>query len=437
VTPQHTTRPSLLDSLSALLTPRRIRAHAVILALSLWGICAVDYATPGLFDRAGNIKFQDFLSFYISGNLIAQGRTSALYDESVRHAEMMKIAEPVDVVHEPVFPPTPRPVNVRIPNLYGPQVGLLFVPFARMPFLAAGALWVTLSSLIYFGCVYFILRCCPTLRLDRGIVALCALAYPPLFHVFVRGQLSALILLCFTAAFLTLRADRCVLSGLTLGCLVLKPQFLVAIPLILLLARAWMMLAGLLASSAAQLVLARFYFGPAVMHDYLNMLRHASDWISTAELTLAPIQMHSLRSFWTLLFPWPHAALILYVLSSIAVIALAATIWRSASPLAFRFAALVLAAVLVNPHLFVYDLLALAPVFLLLADWSIQNAHNIATAALRVLLYLAFLLPLFGPIARWTHLQLSVVAFAALLWTLYRIEAQSSVAPISSVAIPE
>src|SRR5580692_3049151 len=94
VTPQHTTRPSLLDSLSALLTPRRIRAHAVILALSLWGICAVDYATPGLFDRGGNIKFQDFLSFYISGNLIAQGRTSALYDESVRHAEMMKIAEP-------------------------------------------------------------------------------------------------------------------------------------------------------------------------------------------------------------------------------------------------------------------------------------------------------------------------------------------------------
>jgi len=34
--------------------------------------------------------------------------------------------------------------------------------------------------------------------------------------------------------------------------------------------------------------------------------------------------------------------------------------------------------------------------------------------------YLAFLLPMFGPVARWTHLQLSVVAFAAILWTLFR-----------------
>jgi hypothetical protein len=38
------------------------------------------------------------------------------------------------------------------------------------------------------------------------------------------------------------------------------------------------------------------------------------------------------------------------------------------------------------------------------------------------LLYLAFLLPLFGPLAHWTHLQLSVVVFAALLWTLRRLQ---------------
>ena len=42
--------------------------------------------------------------------------------------------------------------------------------------------------------------------------------------------------------------------------------------------------------------------------------------IDAAELSLAPIQMHSLRSFWTLLIPWPEAALALYILSSIAVI---------------------------------------------------------------------------------------------------------------------
>jgi len=41
--------------------------------------------------------------------------------------------------------------------------------------------------------------------------------------------------------------------------------------------------------------------------------------------------------------------------------------------------------------------------------------------ALRLVLYLAFILPLFGPLSRWTHLQFSVPAFAALLWMLYRL----------------
>jgi hypothetical protein len=413
---------SRIQPISALLTARRIRGHALILAVCLWGACIADYATPGPFDRAANIKFQDFLSFYISGKLIAQGRDSALYDETVRQAEMLRIAQPIDVVRETVFPPTAHsPTNVRIPNLYGPQVGLLFVPFAGIPFLVAGTLWVVLNLLIYFVSVYFILSHCPALRSHRWIVILCAVAYPPLFHFFVRGQISPLILLCFTATFLALNSDRRLLAGIFLGFLVLKPQFLVALPLILLVSRAWTLLAGLVASSAAQLAITRLYFGPAVMSDYLHMLWNAPRWIHTAELGMAHIQMHSLRSFWTLILPSPVVASILYALSSIAVTAIAAAIWRSASPLALRFSALILAAVLVNPHLFIYDLLALAPLLLLLAEWSIQNATDPSTPALRILLYLAFLLPLFGPLAQWTHLQLSVLTFAALLWTIHRI----------------
>ncbi|MGC2477352.1 MAG: hypothetical protein WA485_23640, partial [Candidatus Sulfotelmatobacter sp.] len=122
-----------LNRIAALLTLRRLRAHAIILALCLWCVCAVDFARPGPFDLWGNIKFQDFLSFYISGKFIAQGRTSSLYDESVRHSEMMKIAQPVGFGRERVFFLT-APDSIRIPNLYGPQVCLLFVPFARIPF---------------------------------------------------------------------------------------------------------------------------------------------------------------------------------------------------------------------------------------------------------------------------------------------------------------
>jgi len=75
--------------------------------------------------------------------------------------------------------------------------------------------------------------------------------------------------------------------------------------------------------------------------------------------------------------------------------------------------------------LFVYDLLVLAPALLLLADWALGHAHHPASVPLGVLIYLAFLLPLLGPLTVWTHLQLSVPVFVGtqvLLWSILRGE---------------
>jgi hypothetical protein len=417
---------SSFESAANFLTPRRLRAQAIVLALCLWGVCAVDFATPGPFDRAGNIKFQDFLPSYVSAHLIAQGRANELYSQQVT-ADAMQAVVPLISNREPVRPVPPNlvPSNLVLPNLYGPQVGLFFVPLTRFSFPVAARIWVVASLLVYAACIYFVWKVCPTLRPHFGMVALAALAFPPLFHFFVRGQNSALVLACFTAAFLAFRADRTWLAGIALGFLIFKPQFLVAIPLVLLLSYAWKPLAALILSAGAQLALAHIYFGPAVMNAYFDTLWHMSRVIGASELSLAPIQMHSLRSFWTLLIPWPQLpwpqlALALYGLTSIVTVIVAAAFWKSSAPLSLRFSALTLAAVLVNPHLFIYDLLVLAPATLLLADWTLANPHHPSSPALRMLTYLAFVLPLFGPLARWTHLQLSVPVFVALLWLLWR-----------------
>lgn len=370
-------------------------------------MCAVDFATPGLFDRAGNIKFQDFLPFYISAKLVSQHHASEIYDRQSQSKELERIAG--------------KTTHVRIPFLYAPQVALLFVPLANLSFPVAAGIWVALSLLIYFACVYAFWRCCPNLRPYGPLTVLAAIAFPPLFHFFVRGQFSAIPLACFTFAFLALRANQSMLAGITLGFLIAKPQFLLAIPLILLLAQAWKMLAGLVLSSIAQLAFARLYFSADVMHGYFNVLLHPSNWLTTAELSHAPIQMHSLRAFWTLLLPWPTIALALYALTSIAALAIAVVIWKSSSPMPLKFSALMLAAILVNPHLFVYDLLALIPALLLLIDWTLSNEPSSFSPVLKFFLYLAFILPLFGPLSRWTHLQLSVIAFAAMLWTLTKL----------------
>ncbi len=404
-------RSSWIRSASNLLTCRRIRAHAIVLAFSLWGVFAVDYATPGIFDREGNVKFQDFLQFPVSARLIAQGRARELYDDHV-------------LAHE-IRATVGRDTNVYLQYFYGPQVALLFVPFASMPFLVAATLWSVSSLAIYAGCVYVVWKRCPDLKQRRKLVAICAAAYPPLFHFLVRGQLSALALLCFTAAFLAFSSRYDFLAGIALGLLAFKPQFLVAIPLILLLARAWLAIAGILVSSISQLGFAFLYFGRDVMRSYAVRLLHSGTHPGSTELRFSPMQMHSLHSFWEMLVRWQSAQWLLYALSALTVIAAAAIIWKSSSPLSLRFAALSFAAVLVNPHIYIYDLLVLAPAQLLLADWSIANVSDQNKTALDILLYLAFLLPLFGPLALWTHLQLSVIAFAAIVWVLYRIAVPS------------
>ena len=303
---------SSIRSLSALLTSRRIRAHASVLAICLWGVCFVDYSTPGIFDRQGNVKFQDFLQFPVSARLIAQGRARQLYDDQVLAQEIRRTVG--------------RDTKIYLQYFYGPQVALPFVPIESMPFLAQAALWSSFSLALYFVCVRLVWKRCTRLKLHGKLVAICAVAYPPLFHFFVRGQLSAVVLLCFTAAFLAFSSERDFLAGAALGFLAFKPQFLLAIPLIFLLARAWSALAGLLASSMAQLGFASLYFGRAVMESYFRMLLHSAGHPGSTELVFSPMQMHSLHSFWEMLIPWTPAQWALYLLSSLLVISIAVII---------------------------------------------------------------------------------------------------------------
>jgi hypothetical protein len=136
-----------------------------------------------------------------------------------------------------------------------------------------------------------------------------------------------------------------------------------------------------------------------------------------------PYQTHSLRTFWAMLIPWTGVASALYIVSTVVVLGLAITSWRRGDsvPLALRYSALLLATVLVAPHLTVYDLVILAPAFLLLADWLVGHTHDSSTPMLGTLLYLTYLLPLAGPLVRWTHVQLSVIAMAAALVVVWRI----------------
>ena len=123
-----------------------------------------------------------------------------------------------------------------------------------------------------------------------------------------------------------------------------------------------------------------------------------------------------------MLIPGNTPAFVLYILSALVILGLTAAVWshRPALPLALRYSSLLVASVLVAPHLIVYDLAILAPVFLLLSDWVIAQPPG-STSHMKVVLYLSYLAPLATePIARWTHLQISVVLMSVLVYMIWR-----------------
>ena len=379
----------------------------------MWNI-----ATPGLRDRAGNLKGTDFLHLYTLGSLAAAHRGSDLYD---MNAQAALAAASV-----------PDAAGIRYLPLYPPQVSILFAPLAHLSYGRALAVWWSCSVGIYGLCCYFMWRVCPNLRERGGTVTLLALAFPAFFHLIAWGQTSAVALACFTLMFFFLRDRRVFLAGLALGCLIFKPQLGLAAAVLFVSLGAWKTVLGATVSASAQLFVGVLYYGVEPLRRWVLMLRNVRGVSPLFEPKL--YQTHSLRTFWSMLLPWAGGSFVLYVVSAAVVLGLEIAVWKrgDAVPLALRFSTLLLASVLVAPHLTVYDLVILAPAFILLGDWLIGQSVTTSGWWLGTLLYLIYMFPLLGPSARWTHVQLSVIAMAAAVFLLWKISRRESTVSIAT-----
>jgi hypothetical protein len=218
--------------------------------------------------------------------------------------------------------------------------------------------------------------------------------------------------------FFLLHDKRNFLAGLALGCLIFKPQLGIAAAVLFVSTGAWKVVAGAILSTVAQLSAGVAYYGTQPLRQWFGMLWNVRSLMPLLEPK--PYQTHSLRTFWSMLLPWHGLAFGLYVVSAIGILAVTTIVWRRRqAPLPLRYSALVLASLLIAPHLTVYDLVILAPVILLLADWLVGQQPARATRLMGTVIYLVYALPLVGPLALWTHVQLSVIAMAALVYLIW------------------
>jgi glycosyl transferase family 87 len=394
-----------IGTFSSWLTKRRLRAQGMVLVLCLWSVYIWNISTPGLRDRSGMIKGADFIHLYTLGSVALTHRADDLYNAD---AQAVLTSQRV-----------PAASGIRYIPLYPPQVSVFFAPLASLPYPVALVVWLLLSALVYGFCCYWLWRSCPRLGNAARSVWLFALAFPGFWHLIAWGQSSAIALACFTASFFFLRDERPFLAGLALGCLIFKPQLGIAAAFVFVYTRAWRVVGGAMLSAAAQLAVPAFYYGAASLRSWVRLMVDITYKIPQLEPRL--YQTHSLRTFWSMLIPGLALPFALYLISTIVILGLTLAIWsrRPALPLALRYSSLLLASVLVAPHLIVYDLVILAPVFLWLSDWIIAVRPE-ADPAMKIGLYLAYLAPLLGPLTRWTHVQISVVVMSVLLYLIWR-----------------
>lgn len=388
----------------------RIERQLILLPCYLWFLFiwigyAIDISPPGRTDRAGHIKGHDFVHFYVLGEIASEHRASALYSFDDQSARIDRVLPGYEGRYQPI---------------YGPQVAMMFAPLARLPYGIAVALWLLFTTIAYALCCYSLGRG----RLDsigRGWVlfVVCG-AFPPFCSLIAYGHIAAPALLCVTAAYFALRADRPWLAGVALGSLFYKPTLGLVFPLVFLYALEWRILAGAAAAVLLQVGAAWAYFGGDAVGAYWRAMRHVGE-ISTL-LEPEPADLHSLRSFFSLLLPWPRIALACYVIASAAAVVVAARFWRTRASLELRYSVLLLATILVDPHVNPYDLIILVPAFVFIAFIAAHADATPQTRALWILLYACYWLPTFRFVAQTIHVQTTIPAFVALTWCAMRAD---------------
>jgi len=374
---------------------RTLRTHAVALSVVLWTGTLWLVATPGLQDRFGQLKAPDFAQFYTAGRLVAEGRVDALYDWPAFAATLKRVPSIGDLLYLSVYPP---------------QVALVFAPLARLPYVAALLTWSVASALIYAIVVWSMLRVTGWSDTWWKTLALLALGNPALQQTLLNGQISVVAVVIVALAWMAWQQDRPLLVGVALGGLALKPQLLTIAIAALLLAPNIRLAGGIALGIIGQLALVVAAFGTTVVADYAavagRVLAHPEAFEPKAW------QLHSLKGAVELLMGHSSLTTRVWLLALAATVLLARRAISRIDDRGLVFAAIVVTGLLVDPHLYAYDLVILIVPFVLIAD-AARRGQCARSARLAYALYWA---PLLGVLAAATHVQLTSALAIAWLW---------------------
>jgi hypothetical protein len=315
------------------------------LAANVTAFAIRSFAGKWLIDKAGSPTFIDFLAWWVAGKFADIRNAAGVYNYSTFSAAQVLVVKSAPPAGYFYF-------------LYPPTMLLVFGPIAMLPYETAFVAWVAATLCIYAIAIYAI---SPYLL----SIVLALLPLPAVKNAFL-GQ-TAFLMAGLLGLSMTFMSRRPYLSGIFLGILTCKPQFVLFFPLALLITRQWRVIAGATVSALLFAGVATLVFGSNAWLLFLRAL-HGNN-----PATLLPPNLVALDQT---VFGLMHqagagviAAWVVHLAVAISVTALACRIWTRPVPDSLKAAAFSIGALTVTPYMFAYDLTAFSvPAAFLLSD---------------------------------------------------------------------
>jgi hypothetical protein len=332
----------------------------------------------------------DLRIFYTAGLMLRRGEGHSLYDDSLQlktQAEFVKLRPGIDA---------PMPYN------HPPFEAILYVPFTYLPFLRAYALWFWLNGLLLAIGLHAVRPWISATTAEfPELLFLAPIAFFPVFYAFMQGQDSILLLTLYCLAYATFRRGRDLQAGIWLGLGLFKFHLVLPFAFILLLRRRWRAVGGVVLTGCCEFAISWALVGWRELLYYPRYAWHVNRL--QAPGVIVPTNMPNLRG---LLIGWTNSVavrsrmeLVLLVVS-VGLLVWAAKQWASwdltqAERWNNGFSIAVVTTYLVGYHGYNTDLsLVLLPALITFNRLLEMDGRAMGTA-LRVILGLLFLSPLY------------------------------------------
>ena len=372
-------------------SPREITVALAFALVAVWStlLVVVSFRQP--------VLGGDFMVFYTFGTAARLGEWALQYDWPAFHSLQISLIPTSDSIF---YPPT-----------YPPLVPVLFAPLSLLSFPAAYVAWTAVSTGLYCGAMTIAARGAPPM--SRSHVLLGAMLFPPFIAHQALGQSTVWPLIGFVGGSWALLRCRPIVAGLILSVVAIKPHLGMAMAVVLLATRLWRVVGGILLGLALQAGVTVVVCGTTAVEAYLRItLRVLRD--TTLINPVDDRHSHGLRIILESLVPHGIATLG-WVLSSALFSWMLVRVWRDSGDWTLRMSALLLATLLISPHVQTYDAILLAPAALWLCRWAVSTWQPSVLVAVLVL-SVAFVVPS----ARLWSIPLTLPLMAWLLWRCQR-----------------